>query len=183
VHIDGTGINKTGFGDTLVGPAVWVKPTRNTTIGFQTFASVPVGSGSITNHYWANYSSFFFDWEVRKHLSLTGDAGGIFRGRQEIVEGPNIKPGNSYHANVRASWRSKSIFEPFVAFDWQKNKKSQIVGGPDVEFSDGHDTSLGIGTLVAVNKKLSVVARYSRSIDGRNVPTTNAVYASIIKVF
>ncbi|WP_068091652.1 transporter [Novosphingobium rosa] len=183
VHLDGPGLNKTGFGDTLTGPAIWVKPTKNTVLGFQTFASIPVGSSNITNHYWANYSSFFFDAEIKKHLSLTGDIGAIFRGRQQVVDGPNIAPGNSYHFNIRASWRSKSKFEPFVAFDWQQNKKSRYVGGADIPFSDGHETTWGVGTLYAVNKKLSLVARYSRSIEGRNVTMTNAVYASLIKVF
>jgi hypothetical protein len=183
VHTDGPHLSETGFGDTLTGPAIWVKPTENTTVGFQTFASVPVGTKAFTNHYWANYSSFFFDAEIKKHLSITGDLGAIFRGRQKVVDGPNIWPGTSYHFNIRTSWRSKSKFEPFVAFDWQQNKKSHFFGGNEVPLSDGHETSWGIGTLYAVNKKLSVVARYSRSIEGRNVPMTNAVYASIIKVF
>ncbi len=50
-----------GFGDTIWGVATWIKPTENSTLGFQTFLQAPIGTDNFTNNYYANLSSILFD--------------------------------------------------------------------------------------------------------------------------
>jgi hypothetical protein len=40
----------------------------------------------------------------------------------------------------------------------------------------GHDLSIGGGVVWKINDQYSFAAHYSRSVDGRNVVPTNAVY-------
>ncbi|GAN12795.1 transporter [Sphingomonas paucimobilis] len=181
VRLTGPGLKASGFGDPLTGPAVWIKPSKNTTLGFQTFASIPIGASEVTNNYWANFSSIFFDWQGRR-LAFTGDAGVILRGNRHDGRLPDVDEGNSFHANGRLSLKTGTRFEPFVAADWQGNAHSRI-GGTVVPLSSGHDTALGTGVLVGLGDKFSLTARYSRSIEGRNVPITNAAYVKLALVF
>lgn len=182
VHSSGRGFENSGIGDPLIGGAAWIKPTANSTLGFQTFASVPAGMDAVSGHAWANYSSFFADWQGRR-VALTGDAGVIFRGDRDHGSAPRIDQGISYHVNLRASYRPGGPLEPFVAFDWQKNDRSLYAHGLGIASPAGHDTALGAGTMIALSKKTSLTLRYSRSIDGRNVPITNAAYVKLALTF
>ncbi|WP_313330312.1 transporter [Sphingobium yanoikuyae] len=184
VHVATPTSKTTGFGDTIIGPAIWVKPTKGTTLGIQSFMSVPIGSDGISNRYWANMTSILFHANLKGGVKLTGDVGGVFRGRQDVDGGPDVKPGNSYHANVRLSYRpGETRWEPYLAFDWQRNNRSRAVSGPELPLTEGHDVALGAGIAYALNDKLKVAGRYSRSVSGRNVVTTNAFYFSIAKTF
>ncbi|WP_293972497.1 transporter [Sphingomonas sp.] len=182
VRVTGPGVKASGFGDPLTGIATWFKPSKNSTLGFQTFVSVPIGAQQVTNDFWANYSSFFFD--VQSPIaSIGGDIGAIFRGNRRNGSTPDIDEGNSYHANVRASLKTKTPVEPFVSFDWQKNQAGYYRGGLGIASPAGHDTALGAGAMVTLSKKTSLTLRYSRSIDGRNVTGTNAAYFKFALLF
>ena len=88
----GTGSGVRGIADTLTGPAMWIKPTPNTTLGVQNFLQVPIGMQSVTNGYWANYASIFFDaqWPV---ASLTGNLGAVTRSIQQLPGLPEAVAG------------------------------------------------------------------------------------------
>lgn len=182
VRLTGPGLKASGFGDPLTGFAVWIKPSKHSTLGVQSFASVPVGAREVTNDYWANYSSVFFDIE-HPLGSIGGDVGAIFRGNRHNGRDPDIAEGNSYHANIRTSLKTKTPFEPFLSFDWQKNDASRYRDGLGLASLAGHDVALGAGTVVTLTKKVAITARYSRSVDGRNVTGTNAAYLKFALIF
>ncbi len=92
LNVRGSG-DQGGFGDTIWGAAVWIKPNDNSTLGFQSFLQAPIGTPNFTNNYYANYSSVFLDIQSER-FSFTSDYGGIFRGR---AIDPWPAPGQSRH--------------------------------------------------------------------------------------
>ncbi|WP_317973431.1 transporter [Novosphingobium pituita] len=182
VRLTGPGLKASGFGDPLTGFAVWMKPSRNSTLGVQSFVSVPIGAHEVTNDFWASYTSAFFDIE-HPLGSIGGNVGAIFRGNRHNGRDPDIDKGNSYHANIRASLKTKTPLEPFLSFDWQKNDASRYRDGAGLASLPGHDVALGAGTVLTLSKKVAITARYSRSIDGRNVTATNAAYLKFALIF
>ncbi|MEP9403708.1 transporter [Sphingomonas sp. VNH70] len=181
VRLTGPGLKASGFGDPLTGFAMWIKPTGNTTAGVQTFASIPIGASEVTNNYWANLSSVFFDWQG-KRLAFTGDLGVVLRGTRNDGRLPIVDEGDSVHANGRLSVKTGTRLEPFASIDWQRNARSRI-GDTVVALSSGSDTALGAGVLVGLGDRFSVTARYARSVAGRNVPITDAAYFKLAAVF
>jgi hypothetical protein len=181
VHVGAVGPDHTGFGDPLFGGLAWIKPTAKTTLGFQSLVSVPIGSGSIGSHSWSNLSSIFYDLQG-KRFALSGDAGIIVRGDRHDRGDPRINQGSSYHVNLRPSVKTGTPIEPYLAFDWQSNGWSDIAGEAS-RIPGGHDTSIGVGALWALDKRQSFKAHYSRSVDGKNTARTNALYISFVKLF
>lgn len=168
--------NPSGVGDPIFGFATWIKPTPNSTLGVQSFLQPPIGSREVTNNYWNNLSSVLFDIQFEK-ISFVGDVGGVFAFSEEKRLG-SFRPGDSFHTNLRWGYKfdDKSIpFEPYVAFDFQSDGTDRFAGSR-VANSAGRDLSLGGGVVWKINDQYSIAAHYSRSVDGRNVVPTNAVY-------
>jgi hypothetical protein len=73
VRLTGPGLKASGFGDPLTGFAVWMKPSRNSTLGVQSFVSVPIGAHEVTNDFWASYtrpsSTSSIRWAVSAAMS------------------------------------------------------------------------------------------------------------------
>lgn len=164
-----------GIGDPILGFATWIKPTPNSTLGFQSFLQPPIGTKEVTNNYWRNLSSVLFDVQFEK-ISFVGDVGGVFSFAEENKLG-RFEAGDAFHTNLRWGYKfdDKSIpFEPFLALDYQKNFSGRDIVGARTD--PGHDLSLGAGLVYKINDQYSFAAHYSRSIDGRNVAATNAIY-------
>lgn len=181
-RVTGPGFKASGFGDPLTGVAAWMKPSKNSTLGVQTYVSIPVGNDQVTSDYWANFTSVFFDIE-HPLGSIGGNVGAVFKGNRNNGVAPVIDEGNSYHANIRASLKASRLIEPFLAFDWQKNDASRYRDDAGLASPAGHDTALGVGTMLHFSAKTSFALRYSRSIDGRNVTGTNAAYMKFAHIF
>ena len=49
--------------------------------------------------------------------------------------------------------------------------------------SSSRETALGVGAMFYITKRLSFTPRYSHSVEGRNVPETNAYYMKIAYLF
>lgn len=182
VHVTGPGPKPSGLGDTLTGPAIWFKPSARTTLGLQSFLQVPDGQHSVTNHDWADYTSLFFDVEEGR-FGVTGDLGAVFRSNRHRHDAPDVDEGTSYHLNVRASYRATRRIEPFVSVDWQETGKSRLVDSTELPFSHQEDTALGAGMMIHLGKADSFTLRYSRSVEGRNVPLTNAAYLKFVHLW
>lgn len=169
------GPNSSGVGDPILGFATWIKPSGNSTLGVQSFLQPPIGSREVTSNYWSNLSSVLFDVQWEK-ISFVGDVGGVFRFAEEKKLG-RFQPGDSFHTNLRWGYKfdDKSIpLEPFLAFDFQSDSSGRDAFGGRIP--NGRDLSLGAGLLWKINDQYSVAAHYSRSVDGKNVPRTNAIY-------
>ena len=74
----GAGPNQYGVADPIFGGAVWVKPNKDSTFGFQTFIQAPIGTKYASNYYYDNISTIFYDYKAKK-LDVDGNTGGIFR--------------------------------------------------------------------------------------------------------
>lgn len=143
---------------------------------------VPIGTYDVTNGYWANYSSFFFDAQFPM-LSITGNAGGVFRTEQNLHGAPTAVAGTTWHANVRFGWVNETIVEPFFAVDWQRQSSAYQVYNGTLLAPQSEETALGAGLMFKFSPKMSLTVRYSRSVQGKNVDITNAGYFKLAYVW
>lgn len=181
VRIEGNGISVSGLADPLTGPAVWIKPSPNSTLGFQSFLQIPVGNSEVTNDYWANYSSVFWDWQLGK-FNFDGDLGGVFRSNQRKTGLPDRSMGTTVHMNARFAYQLTPLLEPFAALDWMDKGADQI-GGIDVPGSDVQETALGGGIMFHFAPKISLTLRYSHGVEGKNTNVTDAGYLKFVYLF
>lgn len=174
------GKNFGGLGPTIVGPAVWFKPNKRSTFGIQTFMETPSGTReALATNYWANLSSFMFDYEW-DHFSFDGDLGAVVASTKHVKDQHSYKPGDVFFSNLRFGWKATHTLEPFFAFDWQN------AGGlydntlkQSVHNTSSREIALGAGAMWTVNSHLSLTARYSHSVEGRNTPESNAYYLKL----
>jgi hypothetical protein len=182
VRIDVPGFHEGGVGDPLTGPAVWFKPNANSTIGFQSFLQIPIGGDKVTNDYWANYSSLFYDYQW-EHFSFTGNTGFVFRTDRKASGLPDIDQATTFHTNVRFGWKASTMFEPFVGVDYQRTGTSRFTTSNAVAIPSSNETALGVGLMVNFSPKTSLTVRYSHAVDGKNTTKTNGVYGKYVLVW
>ncbi len=175
VRIDVPGTHVGGIGDPLTGPAVWIKPTPESTLGFQSFLQFPVGTREVSNNYYANYSSVFFDYQWPA-LSFTGNIGGVFRTDSSTNGAPDVSQGTTFHVNLRWGWKNDSIIEPFVAYDFQATGVSRFVNTGLTAIPANHENAVGAGLMFKFSPTTSLTLRYSRGIEGKNVVRTDGGY-------
>lgn len=176
VRIEGHARGAGGIGDPLTGPALWIKPTANSTLGFQTFLQVPVGGRQVTSNYWANLSSLFYDLQL-KRLSVTGNTGFIFRGTRHAAGLPDLEKSTIFQTNLRVGLKAAKHVEPFVGVDYQTMGADRLAATHDrIAGSASHELAFGAGSMVSLSDKASLTLRYSRGVDGKNTPVTDAVY-------
>ena len=175
------GTNYGGLGPTIVGPAAWFKPNRHSTFGIQTFMQTAVGTRDATSpNYWSNISSFIFDYEW-KYFSFDGDAGTVAGAAKHVKGGHTYSPGVVFYTNLRFSWKATHLFEPFFALDWQNVKGTyDRTAGQCLDDSNSREITLGAGAMFNISQHLSFTTRYSHSVDGRNVPESNAYYVKFV---
>ncbi|GAB3590789.1 transporter [Acetobacter peroxydans] len=175
------GKNYGGLGGTIVGPAAWFKPNKHSTFGFQTFMVTPSGSrDALASHYWSNISSLIFDYEW-EHFSFDGDVGTVVASTKHEPGQHAFSPGVVFYSNLRFSWKATKLIEPFFAFDWQNagGTYDQTLG-QDVRDTSSREVASGLGIMFNISRSVSVTARYSHSVEGRNTPETDAYYLKLL---
>jgi hypothetical protein len=183
IRVDGTNTGVGGFGDTITGPAIWFKPTPNSTFGFQTFMSIPIGTSSVTNNYWANMSSFLYDYQWES-VSFTGDTGAVFRSDRHLTGSNDLSEGTTYHNNWRFGWKNSSMIEPFFAFDWQTTGKNiDQKTNLAVYGSNSNEVALGGGLMFKIADDWSITGRYSHGVQGKNTPVTDSINLKLVRVW
>lgn len=160
-----------GIGDPITGPAIWYKPSANSTLGFQTFLQVPVGNKDIGGgDGWKNLSSLFWDVQLGK-LSYTADAGFVFFGKSTAAD---ANPGTLFHTNHRLGYAVNEVIEPFIALDYERQKQwTNNVTGQTLP--SANETTAGVGVMLKYYGNQSVTVRYSTGIDGKNHGATNSL--------
>lgn len=179
VRIDVPGTHVGGIGDPLTGPAAWIKPTPESTLGVQSFMQFPVGTREVSNNYYANYSSVFFDYQWPA-VSFTGNIGGVFRTDSTTSGAPDVSQGSTFHVNLRWGWKNSTSIEPFIAYDFQSTGVSRFVNTNITAIPANHETALGAGLMFTFSPTTSLTLRYSRGIDGRNVVRTDGGYLKFV---
>ncbi|MDD2988350.1 MAG: transporter [Zoogloea sp.] len=156
--------HSSGIGDPLTGFAIWMKPTPNSTFGFQSFLQVPVGDSRVSDTNWKNLSSFLWDVRLTDKLGWTADAGMVFQSQKT----DGTRPGNTFHTNHRLGYRVTGLLEPFVALDYESTSSRN--GNPSARALDG-----GVGMMFHTFDNQSITLRYSASIDGKNHAANNSL--------
>lgn len=152
-----------GFGDPMTGFAIWYKPRANLTLGFQSFAQIPVGTDRVSDTNWKNLSSFFWDWRIGEKFGWTGDAGFVWQGKRD----DRVRPGLTWHTNHRFGYRVTPLLEPFLALDAEHTEAND--GLTEAWAFDG-----GAGVMIHTFPNQSITLRYSTSIDGKNHPLNDS---------
>lgn len=172
IRNDSTNSSTSGIGDPLTGPAVWYKPTPNSTLGFQTFMQVPVGDSDVGGGQgWKNYSSFFWDIEMGA-LTYTADAGFVFFGENTDAD---ATPGTIFHTNQRLGYAINDVVTPFIALDYE-SQNSWKNKAANVKNPSNHELTAGVGVMFSYYGNQSLTVRYSGGVDGENRSATNGLY-------
>lgn len=158
------GTQASGIGDPLTGFAIWMKPTAESTFGFQSFVQMPAGSTEVSDRNWKNLSSFLWDVRLPAGFGWTADAGYVFQGKRS----DGLHPGNSFHTNQRLGWRANALLEPFVAFDYENAQSRGTL-------PSSRATDLGAGLMFHTFDNQSITLRYSASVNGRNHAANNSL--------
>ena len=175
------GRNFGGLGGTIVGPAAWFKPNAHSTFGFQTFMQTPTGTrDALAANYWSNISSFIFDYEW-KHFSFDGDAGTVVGSTKHKPGQDSYFPSVVFYTNLRFSWKATKLVEPFFALDWQNVTGTYNQSRHHyVENSSSREVAPGLGIMFNINHSINFTARYTHSVEGRNIPESNAYYVKFV---
>jgi hypothetical protein len=174
ISVQKTGSSASGLGDPLPGMAAWIKPTKNSTLGLQTFLSVPIGTDAVSDKTWGSLTQIIGDVQLGD-FDVCGQTGFIFKSIRHQTGANDVDPGNTFHANFRFGYRAHKFIEPFLGVDYQ------VTGSSNDEFtkqkivnSSSNETTLDAGIVLNFTDTISLAARYDYGVDGKNTPVTNA---------
>lgn len=160
-----------GFGDTMIGAAIWYKPSANSTLGVQTFLQMPIGTDEASDTNWKNLTSVLWGWQFAEKWNWTGDAGFVFQSPRDN----RVHPGTSFHTNNRLSYAASKRFEPFIGLDYENTAKGNL-------FTKSRTLDASFGVMVNTFSNQSLTFRYSKGVNGENTAigdTLHVKYAYI----
>lgn len=183
ISVQKTGFSASGFGDPLTGFAVWMKPSKISTAGVQTFLSIPVGADAVSDKTWGSLTTIIGDVQLG-NLNLDGQIGYIYKTDRHQTGVNDVKPGGTFHTNVRTGYRVQEYLEPFIAVDYQTTESSKDKAtGESINNSASNELSAGAGTMIHFSDSASLTMRYDYGIDGKNTPVTNAFHFKIVYIW
>lgn len=170
VSNDATNSSNSGLGDPLTGPAIWYKPTPNSTLGFQSFFQIPVGNKDVGGgDVWKNLSSLFWDVQFER-FSYTADAGFVFFGESTAAD---ARPATLFHTNHRVGYKLSDSVEPFIALDYER-QGSWTNDATGVKVAASRETTAGLGVYFSYYGNQSITVRYSRGVSGEDHGLTDS---------
>lgn len=176
ISVQGPGVSKSGLGDPLTGLAVWMKPSKNSTVGVQSFLSIPVGTEAVSDKTWGSLTTIVGDVQLGD-FDIDGQTGFIFKSIRHQTGSDDVDPGSTFHANLRMGYRAHEYLEPFVAADYQTTGTStDNMTGKDIPNSASNELTCGGGLMIHFTGPMSLTMRYDYGIDGKNTPVTNAFH-------
>jgi hypothetical protein len=175
ISVQGTGLSVSGIGDPLTGGAIWIKPSKNSTIGFQSFLSVPVGASEVSDKTWGSLNTIIGDVQLGP-VNIDGQVGYIIKSDRHTNGAADIEPGNTFHTNLRLAYSVHKYFEPYIAFDYQSTNSSKAkTTGLTMANSSSNETTLGGGAVMNITDSIGLAVRYDVGVDGKNTGVTNAL--------
>jgi hypothetical protein len=152
------GTSSSGIGDPITGPALWIKPNANWTLGLDFFIQVPVGDSDIGGgDRWNVIGSFFWDGQFDK-INYTANLGYNIPGKSSA----GIKPGVSWYTNHRLGYKVSDLIEPYLGVDYERQESKAGVNPSNHEWAG----SLGVMFHMFPNSHLAV--HYSRGFRGES---------------
>ena len=183
ISVQKAGVSASGLGDPLTGLAVWIKPSKDSTLGLQSFLSIPVGSDAVSDKTWGSLTTIIGDLQVGD-VDIDGQTGYIHKSTRHQNGANDLDPGDTFHANLRVGYRAHQYLEPFFAADYQATGSStDQVTGSAVPNSASNELSCGGGLMVHFSDPLSLTMRYDYGLDGKNTTVTNAFHFKIVYIW
>lgn len=175
VSVQGPGLSVNGLADPMLGPAVWIKPSKNSTLGIQSYLQVPVGNQEVSDRTWATLTSLFGDVRFGD-LNIEGDTGFVVKSTRHTTGANDVDPGSTFHVNLLTSYSVNKYLEPMISLDYQTTGSSKDKVTGDIPNSANNETAIGAGMMFHFGDTISLATRYVYGIDGKNTPVTNSVY-------
>ncbi|AYH42703.1 transporter [Azoarcus sp. DN11] len=162
-----------GIGDPITGPALWIKPNANWTLGLDFFVQLPVGDQSLRTTRWNTIGSVFWDAQYDK-FNYTGNLGYQFPGPTD--KATTARPAQNWYFNNRFGYRVSELVEPYVGVDyeWQDSKS----GNPR-----NHELGGAAGVMFHMMKTSTLAVHYQWGIEGENRPRSNNLNLRWVYVF
>lgn len=183
ISVQKTGVSASGLGDPLTGLAVWIKPSKNSTVGLQSFLSIPVGTEAVSDKTWGSLTTIVGDLQLGD-FDIDGQTGFIFKSIRHQTGADDVDPGSTFHANLRIGYRAHEYLEPFIAADYQTTGTStDTTSGKDIADSASNELTCGGGLMFHFSNPMSLTVRYDYGVDGKNTPVTNAFHFKIAYVW
>ncbi|MBI1921958.1 MAG: transporter [Geobacter sp.] len=175
ISVQKPGFSASGIGDPLPGFAAWIKPSKNSTLGLQSFLSVPVGSDAVSDKTWGSLTTIIGDVQLGD-LDICGHTGYIFKSTRHQTGVNDVDPGSTFHANLRFGYRAHKYLEPFLGVDYQVTGSSKDeVTGQKIVNSNSNETALGAGMMLNFTDSMNLTARYDYGVEGKNTPVSNSL--------
>ena len=162
-----------GFADPLFGPAFWIKPAPNWTLGTDMFfLQVPIGNSNVGGgKRWNAVASVFWDGQFDK-LNWTGNVGTTIFGKGD----DGSKPGTSVYVNNRLGYRVSQLVEPYIGIDYERQ---QAKGGNPSNYELG----AAFGAMFYALDKGHISVHYQKGLRGENRPVSNNLNVRFAYVF
>ena len=163
-----------GIGDALVGPAFWIRPNANWTLGTDLgFLQVPIGDRDLRGTRWNFVASVFWDAQYDK-FNWTGNVAATFLGPTEDDGAPD--PANPYAFTNRFGYRVSELVEPYVGIDyaWQNSKD---------DAPSAHEWVGTIGAMFHLAPTYHLSVHYQGGIEGENMPVSRNLNLRFAYVF
>lgn len=158
-----------GVGSLIPAFTGWTKPTSASTLGYDILLGTPFSfSSELDSKLWDLYLRGFYDVNIRNwNAEAVVGYHTAFETRSAVS-----KPRDEYHLNLRLGYDFKGVgaiglrVTPYLSGDYQRNDKDTA-----------NVTNVGGGVFVTHRSGMQWSVGYSKSVDGRNLPETNAVLA------
>jgi hypothetical protein len=174
--VRGKGGSTGGFADPITGPALWIKPAPNWTLGWDFFAQIPIGDKDVGGgDRWNNISSIFWDGQFGK-LNYSADLGYVWSGASGSG-GP--RGGLDVFTNHRLGYSVTDLLEPYIGIDYE----TQSTGSDSKLTPSNHEVAGAIGVMFHTFAKSTLTVHYERGFSGENRPVSNNIDTRFVWVF
>ena len=162
-----------GIADPIVGPAFWIKPTENWTLGTDMFfLQIPVGDPDIGGgKRWNVIASVFWDGQFDK-VNWTGNVGTTIYGKADN----GTTQGSDLYVNNRLGYRVSQFVEPYFGIDYER---SQAKGGAPSR----HEWGAAFGAMLYTHDKGHTSIHYQKGFKGENRSVSNNLNVRFAYVF
>jgi hypothetical protein len=170
----GLGANSaSGIADPIVGPAFWIKPLPNVTLGTDMFfVQIPLGDKDVGGgKRWNAIASVFGDVQMG-NLNWTGNIGTTISGKND----DGSKPGTSIYINNRLGWRVSPLIEPYIGIDYERQKSGNA--NPS-----NHEWGAAFGAMLYTHDKGHTSIHYQKGFKGENRAVSNNLNLRFAYVF
>lgn len=159
------GTSNGGIADPITGPALWIKPAPNWTLGMDLFIQVPIGDKDVGGgDRWNVIGSFFWDGQFDK-INYTANLGYNIPGKSSA----GIKPGVTWYTNHRLGYKVSDLVEPYVGLDYER-QGSKVNVNPS-----NHEWAGSLGVMFHMFPHSHLAVHYSRGFGGESRPVSDNI--------